>query len=144
MTAPRVHPPGEDERSLGEIASDLLSNASTLIRQEVTLAKAEVRQSAQKAGKGAGLLGGAAVAGWLALLFVSLAAWWAIALLIGDAARPALGWSGLIVAIVWAVVAGVLAASGKSELNRVDGLARTTDTVSKIPNAMAGNEERNR
>ncbi len=73
----------EDPRSLGEIASDLLGNASTLIRQEVALAKAEAGQMASRAGKGAGLLGGAGVAGFFALLFASLAAWWGIAVLIG-------------------------------------------------------------
>ena len=92
---------GEDDpRSLGDIASDLLSDASTLIRQEVDLAKAELQQSATRAGKGAGLMGGAGVAGGFALLFASLAAWWGIAVLIGTVDSPALGWSGLIIAIV--------------------------------------------
>ncbi len=133
----------EDPRSLGEIASDLLGNASTLIRQEVALAKAEVGQMASRAGKGAGLLGGAGVAGFFALLFASLAAWWGIAVLIGAAERPALGWSGLIIAVVYGIVALVLMNSGKGELKRVKGLPETADTVSKIPNAVTGNEEKN-
>ncbi|HHU39986.1 MAG TPA: phage holin family protein [Propionibacterium sp.] len=136
---------GEDDpRSLGEIASDLLSDASTLIRQEVDLAKAEVQQSASRAGKGAGLMGGAGVTGLFALLFASLAAWWGIAVLIGTVERPALGWSGLIIAVVYAIVALVLLSMGKAEFKRVKGLPRTAETVSKIPNAAAGNEEKNR
>lgn len=49
-----------EERSLGDIASDLIDNATTLIRQEVELAKVEAKQSASKAGKGAGMLAGPA------------------------------------------------------------------------------------
>ncbi|MFP5416472.1 MAG: phage holin family protein [Actinomycetes bacterium] len=133
-----------DSRSLGQIASDLLENASTLIRQEAELAKAEVRQSASRAGKGAGLLGGAGVAGHFALLFFSLALWWALAVLIGSAAQPALGWSGLIVGAVYGIAAIILMTSGRGELKRVRGLPRTADTISKIPNAVKGNEEMNR
>ena len=133
-----------EDRSLGQIATDLLDNASTLIRQEVDLAKAELQQAASRTGKGAGFLGGAGGAAVFALLFVSLAAWWGLGVLIGTSDRPALGWSGLIVAVVYGVVAGVLATLGRSELKRVKGLPKTAETVSKIPNAVAGNEERNR
>ena len=133
----------DDPRSLGEIAGDLLDNASTLIRQEVDLAKAEASQMASRAGRGAGLLGGAGVAGLLGLVFASLAAWWAIGVLIGTADRPALGWAGLIVAVVYVIVALVLMSSGRSELKRVKGLPRTAETVSKIPNAVTGHEEKN-
>lgn len=133
-----------DPRSMGEIASDLLDNASTLIRQEVALAKAEVTQSAQRTGKGAGLMGGAGVTGHFALLFASLALWWALGVLIGTADHPALGWSGLILAVLYGIVALVLMNMGKAELKRVQGLPKTTETVSKIPNAVTGNEEKNR
>lgn len=133
-----------DLRSLGEIASDVLKDASTLIRQEVELAKAEVRESASRTGRGAGLLGGAGVAGLFALLFLSLAAWWGLAVLIGSANDPALGLAGVIVGVVYAIVAAALAASGRGELKRVRGLPRTAETVSKIPNAAVGNEEKNR
>ena len=57
------------------------------MRQELELAKAELQQSASRAGKGAGMLGGAAVAGYFVLLFVSIALWWAIG------AATGLGWS---------------------------------------------------
>ena len=133
----------EDPRSLGEISSDLLENASTLIRQEVDLAKAELRQSATRTGKAAGLLGGAGVAGHLALVFLSLALWWALGAWIGTADMPALGWSGLIVGALYAVVAAVMAAMGRTKLKEVQGLPRTTETLKKIPNAVKGNEEMN-
>ena len=145
-----VEPPDEsyqryrqEDRSLGEIASDVLDNASTLIRQEVELAKAEAKDSAAKAGKGVGMLVGAALAALLALIALTLMMWWAFAVLI-DSDDPALGWSGLIVTVIWLVVAGALAAAGKSELAKIKGLPKTQDTVKKIPNAATGHEEKNR
>ena len=76
------------------------------MRQELELAKAELQQSASRAGKGAGMLGGAAVAGYFVLLFVSIALWWAIGSATG------LGWSAVIVAVIWGIIAAVLAADG--------------------------------
>lgn len=133
-----------DDRSLGAIATDLLQNATTLIQQEVALAKVELRQSASRAGKGAGLMVGAGITGHLALMFASLGAWWALAVRIGSDGAPALGWSGLIVGVVYAIAALILNSVGRSELNKVQGLPRTTETVKKIPNAVTGNEETNR
>ena len=128
----------KEERSIGELMGDVTRDLTVLLRQEVDLAKAELRESASQAGKGAGMLAGAGVAGFLALMFISIAAWWALGTVIGN------GWSGLVVAIVWAVVAAALAATGRTEMSRVRGLPATADTVSKIPNALKGNEEENR
>jgi Putative Actinobacterial Holin-X, holin superfamily III len=129
-------PSGSDSRpSIGELLSDVSSDVSTLLRQEVELAKAEVRQSAARAGKGAGMLGGAGLAGHMVLLFVSIAAWWGLGNSTGH------GWSALIVAGVWLVIAAVLALTGRAELKSMTGLPRTADTVKKIPNAIKGNEE---
>ena len=129
---------GEDERSLGELLGEVTSDLSTLLRQEVELAKAEVRESGTRAGKGIGLLAGAGIGGFLAVLFVSIALWWGLGYLVGNA------WSGLIVAALWGVVAAVLVATGRKELARIKGLPRTADTVGKIQNALKGNEEDNR
>lgn len=133
-----------DARSLGEIASDALDNASTLIRQEVDLAKAEIKQSATRAGKGAGMFSGAAITGYLGLLFLSLAGWWGLAIALGSYAEPSLGWSGLIVGAVYLIVALVLAMLGRSEFKKMKGLPKTAETVTKIPNAVTGHEEKNR
>jgi len=127
-------PPGE-RPSIGEVLSDISADITTLMRQEVALAKAEITQSAKQAGKGAGMLAGAGVAGHMVLLFLSIALWWAI----GD--KTGHGWSALIVAILWAIIAAVLASTGRKELKNVDGVPQTTDTVKKIPSAVAGNEE---
>ena len=128
----------DPERSLGELVGDVTRDLSTLLRQEVELAKAEVRESGTRAGKGAGLLAGAGVGGFLAVLFLSIALWWGLGLAIGNA------WSAVVVAVIWAIVAAVLMQAGRTELKRVKGLPMTAETVSKIPNAVKGNEEENR
>lgn len=121
--------------SVGQLVAEVSRDLSTLIRQEMELAKAEVAQSARRAGKGAGLFGGAGVAGHMVLVFLSLALWWALGTLVGG------GWSALMVAAVWAVIAAVLAARGRAELRAIEGLQRTTDSVKKIPDALRGHEE---
>ncbi len=120
--------------SVGQLLGEISGDLSTLMRQEVELAKSEIRQSAKRAGKGSGMLAGAAVGGHMVLLFLSIALWWALGSAIG------LGWSALVVGILWGIAAAVLAASGRSSLKSVRGLPRTTATVKKIPDALKGNE----
>ena len=138
MSSPAdVRPPAQEsvgDRSLGDLISEVTTDLSTLMRQELELAKAELQQTATRAGKGAGMLGGAAVAGYFVLLFVSIALWWAIGSATG------LGWSAVIVAVIWGVIGGVLAAMGCKSLRSVRGLPKTADTVKKIPDALKGNE----
>ncbi|TXR51607.1 phage holin family protein [Quadrisphaera setariae] len=122
---------------LGELFSSVTEDLSTLVRQEIALAKAEATQSGKRAGKGAGLLAGAGVSGHFVLLFLSVAAWWGLGEVIGR------GWSALVVAAVWAVVAAVLAVRGRSELRAVRGLPDTTSTLQKVPSALKGHEEEN-
>lgn len=133
-----------EDRSIGEIAGDLMDNASTLIRQEVALAKAEVQQSIGRVGAGAGMFAGAAVAALMMLFALTLTLWWAIAVAIGSVAEPALGLSGVIVTVIWAVIAGILAMVGKSQFDKMKGLEKTQETITKIPNAVTGHEEKNR
>ena len=129
---PPQHTAGD--RSLGDLISEVTSDLSTLIRQELELAKAELQQSVSRAGKGAGMLGGAGVAGYFVLLFLSVALWWAIGSATG------LGWSALIVAVIWAIIAAVLATVGRNSLKSIRGIPKTADTVKKIPDALKGNE----
>ncbi len=131
-------PADSSPRSLGELISEITTDLSTLVRQEVELAKAEATQSAKRAGKGAGMFGGAGFAGYFVLLFLSIALWWAL----GDGMGH--GWSALIVAALWAIAGVILALRGKKEFADIRGLGRTTETLAKIPNAVKGNEEENR
>ena len=135
--ASSIEPERHDSPSLGERLGDVTRDLSTLMRQEVALAKAEASQSASRAGKGIGLLAGAALGGYFVLLFLSIALWVAIGSQIGY------GWSALIVAVIWAIIAAVLASVGKKELDKVRGVPRTTETLGKIPNALKGQEEKN-
>jgi uncharacterized membrane protein YqjE len=123
--------PGPEERAantgLGELLSGVTRDLSTLFRQEVELAKAELTESAKQAGKGAGMFGGAAVAGLFALLFLTITIWWAIGYAIGNA------WSALIITVVYAIVAAILFARGRAKLKTVRGAPRTVDSLKKIP-----------
>jgi hypothetical protein len=116
-----------DNASLGELLGDVTRDLSTLMRQEVELAKAEAKQSATKAGKGAGMLGGAGVAGHFVLVFLSLALMFAL-----GALMP-LGWAAVIVAVIWGIIAAVLASMGRKELKQIKGLPQTGETLSEIP-----------
>ena len=143
MSNPADLPPTEahikaETMPLGELLNDLTRDVSTLMRQEVELAKAELKESATKAGKGAGMLAGAAWAGHLAVVFLSLAAWWALGLLIG------LGWSVVVVAVIWGIVAAVLASVGRKELKTINGMPRTAETVREIPPTFKPNTEETR
>ncbi|MCP2638031.1 phage holin family protein [Microbacterium sp. HD4P20] len=121
--------------SVGELVGEVSRDLSELMRKELELAKAELEDSAKKAGAGAGLLGGAGYAASMTLLFLSIALWWALATLVGG------GGSGIIVALVWGVVAGVLYSVGMSRLKAVRGAPRTVETVKEIPEALKRNEE---
>lgn len=121
--------------SIGALISDISADLSTLLRQEVALAKAEATESATQAGKGAGMLAGAGVAAHFLLLFLSLALWWALA-----EAMDSPGWAFVIVALVWGVVAAVLALVGRKQLKKMTGLERSVDTAKRVPEALKGNE----
>src|SRR5215216_5617181 len=112
------------ELGIGELVKDLASQTSTLVRKEIQLAQAEVTEKGKVAGKGAGLLAGAAVFGLLALGALTAAL---IALL--DKAMAT--WvAALIVMALWAIVALVLAKAGQSALQRATPPApQTVETV---------------
>jgi putative superfamily III holin-X len=121
------------EVSLGQLVGDVTRDLSTLMRQELALARAELKQEASKTAKGAGAFGGAGFAGYMAVLFLSIALWWALSYLVG------LGWSALIVAVIWGIVAAVLAAVGRRRFREVNPTPeRTVDTLKTIPDALKG------
>jgi hypothetical protein len=112
---------------MGEVAKDL----STLMRQELELAKAEVKAEASKAGKGAGLLGAAGFAGYMVLLFLSIALWWALENVM-DA-----GLAALIVAALWGVIGAITFVMGRKQLKTVNPKPeRTVDTLQQVPGAL--------
>jgi MFS family permease len=108
-TEPHV---GEDmrDRSIAELVKQLADQTSTLVRQEIDLAKAEVATKGREAGKGAGLLGGAAAVGLL-----GAGALTAFLIMVLDGALA--NWlAALIVGVVLVAIAAVLALQGRNRL----------------------------
>ncbi|MEO3777605.1 phage holin family protein [Micromonospora sp. B11E3] len=126
-------PEKERTQSVGELLGDVTRNLSTLVRQEIELAKTELREEASQAGKAGGMFAGAALAGFLTVLFVSYAAWWGLSNVMDQS------WAALIVAAVWAIVAAVLLAIGRTKLRQLRAvLPRTQQTARQIPDALRG------
>ncbi|HVF06846.1 MAG TPA: phage holin family protein [Frankiaceae bacterium] len=95
------------EPSLGELVGQATKELSTLVRKEIELAKTELSVEVGKAGKGAGMFGGAGVTAIYGLTFLSLAA------MFGLGEVMPLGFAALIVAGVYLVLAAILAIRGK-------------------------------
>jgi F0F1-type ATP synthase assembly protein I len=145
--------PDVEGTSVGDLIGEVTRDMSTLMRQELELAKAELREEANKAtgevkaqaskaGKGAGMLAGAGYAGHMLALFLSIALWWALSHLVGHS------WSALIVAVLWGIIAAVLYSMGRKQLKQVDfsGLKqvnpkpeRTVETLQQVPGALKPN-----
>jgi Putative Actinobacterial Holin-X, holin superfamily III len=122
-TADSATEPLQADKSLGELFGDLTSDLSRLFRQEVELAKTEARQELKRAGKASVMLAGAGLGGWMALLFVSLGLAW----LLDQALNTALAFA--IVGVLWALIALVLAASGRKRLATVEALPTTVHSL---------------
>jgi hypothetical protein len=108
------------EESIGNLIGQVTGDLSTLFRQEVALAKTELKDEAVKAGKAGGMLAGAGFAGSMVAVLLSLALVFALGAVIP------LGWAAVIVAVVWATVGGVLYVLGRNRLNDVDPVPRQT------------------
>ena len=114
----------DDPRGLGELVKDLASQTSTLVRQEIRLAQAEVTEKGKVAGRGAGMFAGAGAAALLML--GTLTACVVVAL---DGALS-LWLAALIVAVLWGIVAAVLAQAARTLLRTATPPApQTVETV---------------
>jgi len=109
-----------DDQSIGSLIAEVADDVSRLFRQEVELAKAEIKAEATKAGKAAGMLGGAGFAGYMVALFASLALMFAL-----DAVMPA-GWAAVIVAVLWGAVGAVLYTIGRKRMRDVSPVPQQT------------------
>ncbi len=101
-----------DDRSLGDLFSELSRQTSTLVRQEIALAKAEMSQKASQAGKNAGMVGAGgaiAYAGFLAIVAAAV-------LLLGKAVDWWL--AALIVGVLVAIIGGILIKMGLDQLKQ--------------------------
>ncbi len=99
--------------SLGDLVSEITDDISQLVRDEIELAKAEIKQEAGKAGKAGGMLAGAGYAGHLVLLLASLTVVFALGNVMD------LAWAALIVTVLWAAAGAVLYSTGRKRLKAV-------------------------
>jgi uncharacterized membrane protein YraQ (UPF0718 family) len=99
------------DRPIGELLKQLADETTILVRQELDLAKAEMREKGRKAGPGVGMIGAAGAVGLLAA--GALTAFFVLAL---DGAMP--NWlAALIVAVVYGAIAGFLYMRGKEKVD---------------------------
>jgi hypothetical protein len=109
---------------VGELFSRLTDQFTTLMRQEVALAKTELKAEAKKAGKAGGLFGAAGFAGYMTVILLSFAAVWGLAEVVPT------GWAFLAVGVLYGVITAVLGLMGKKEAQKVDPTPHATvDTV---------------
>ena len=101
------------ERPIGDLLGTFVHETTTLLSQEIELARAEIGQEVAKAGRGAGLFGAAATAGLAAVGALTACAILALALVVD-------GWlAALIVGGALLLVAGVLALAGRSKMRAI-------------------------
>jgi hypothetical protein len=122
-----------EDAGIGELVGNISRDLSTLMRQELELAKAELKAEATKTGKGAGMYAGAGFAGYLTVLFLSIALWWGLSNVMDQS------WAALIVAVIWAIIAAVLYTNGRKNMRTVHPKPeRTVETVKQVPDALKG------
>ncbi len=120
--------------SVGQLIGEVTKDLSTLMRQELELAKVELKVEAKKAGQGAGAFGAAGFAGYMVLMFLSFALWWALENVM-DA-----GLAALIVAVLWGVIGAVAFVVGRNKFRQVNPKPeRTVDTLQQVPGALKPN-----
>jgi hypothetical protein len=123
--------PDVEGTSVGQLIGEVSKDLSTLMRQELELAKAELTAEAKKAGQGAGMFGAAGFAGYMVLVFLSLALMWGLSNVMDT------GWAGLIVAGLWAVIGAVAFVMGRKKFQEVHPKPeRTVDTLQQVPGAL--------
>ncbi|MBE1487276.1 phage holin family protein [Plantactinospora soyae] len=120
------------QASIGELLGAITRDTSTLVRQEIQLAKVELRQEVRTATRVAGMFGGAALGALMVLLFLSYALWWGLANVMDQ------GWAALVVAAVWALIAGVLVAVARRQVRGLQTLPQTAETIRRVPAAVRG------
>jgi uncharacterized membrane protein YqjE len=115
--------PLQPEKSIGDLVAQVSSDFADLVHTQIELAKVELKDEATRAAKGAGMVGGAGVVGYLAVALLSFAA----AHGLGEIMPISVGF--LLVGLVWAAVAAVLAMRGKAQLKTVEPIPTTQQTL---------------
>ncbi|ADD45647.1 phage holin family protein [Stackebrandtia nassauensis] len=122
-TRPHAEPDGK-QPSIGSLVRDISQDMSRLMRQEVELAKAELRQEAGKAGKAAKMFGAAGFAGYMVAVLLTAAA------VVGLSYLMAAIWAVLIMTGVWALIGLLAFLNGRKQLRTMSPVPRqTVDTL---------------
>lgn len=134
----RFPEPATEEPTIGRLIADASRDVSTIVRDEIALAKTEITGDVRKIGKGGGLLVGAGVLAvfGLTFLFHTIAQG-----LIALGLAPWLGY--LIVTLIIFLVAAILGLTGKSALSKVKGkpertIATTKETIDTVKSRATG------
>jgi hypothetical protein len=125
----------DSDPTLGKLVMDAQRDISTLISQEIALAKSEIKVSVKHGGLGIGLFAGAAFLGLLAIIMLSVS----IAYFInwnGDGL--ALHWAFLIVFGLYVLIAGLLAFVGLRQVKQVKAPEKAIKQGKQIPSALKG------
>jgi uncharacterized membrane protein YqjE len=115
--------PGSDSRLLPELLSELSGELSTLVHQEMQLARVELRREMATTAKGSAALVVAAVGGLLTIVFGTSAAAWGLAQVM------AAGWAFLIVTLVWLLITSVAGVVGLRKLKQVGPPTQTVQSL---------------
>ena len=114
VTRPHSDVPSKDDPTLGKLVADASRDISSLVRQEIALAKSELRISVKAGGFGIGLFAGAAFIGVLAIIMLSVAIAYFIHMTGLD-----LAWCFLIVFVLYVLLAALLAFVGTKKVKQV-------------------------
>ncbi len=123
----------DSDPTLGKLVMDAQRDISSLISQEIALAKSEIKVSVKHGGLGIGLFAGAAFLGVLAIIMLSVS----IAYFIHWAGLG-LHWSFLIVFAFYLLIAGVLALVGLKQVKQVKAPEKAIEQGKQIPSALKG------
>ena len=115
--------PLEPDASLSELLGRLSSDFGDLLSTQLELAKVEVKEEVARAGKGAAILGGGALVGYLALILLAFAAAWGLSEVVPE------GVAFLIVGVVVAAIAAFLLMTGRERMREVRPVPETTETL---------------
>lgn len=119
-----IAPDRDDHRSLGQLVASASRDLSALVRDEIELAKTELKESVLAVGKGAGMFGAAAFLAYVAFLMLSIAAGYG---LVAAGLHPALAF--LIVGGVYLLVAGIVGYVGMRSVRKAGPPARTKQSI---------------